>query len=77
MLLNLWKNITMWLVVLAAKAHRHAVESAKEMVMSYKQAIQTNSERIDLLERANIELENASDELQDWIDKNSNGNIIL
>lgn len=77
MLLNFWKSITMWLVVLAAKAHKHALQTARERIVMFKQLIQGNRERIDLLEKANIELENATDELQDWIDKNSNGNIIL
>lgn len=77
MLLNFWKSITMWLVVLAAKAHKHALQTARERIVMFKQLIQGNEERIDLLEKANIELENATDELQDWIDKNSNGNIIL
>lgn len=77
MLFNFWKSITMWLVVLAAKAHKHALQTARERIVMFKQLIQGNRERIDLLEKANIELENATDELQDWIDKNSNGNIIL
>ena len=77
MLLNFWKNVTMYLVVLAAKAHKCALETAREQVAMYKQLIQGNKDRIDLLEKANIELENAADETQDWIDKNSNGNIIL
>ena len=46
------------------------------MVM-LKTLISGNKERIEMLEKANIELENATDELQDWIDKNSNGNVIL
>ena len=77
MLLNFWKSITMYLVVLAAKAHKHALQAAREQVVMFKQLIQGNKDRIDLLEKANIELENAADETQDWIDKNSNGNIIL
>ena len=77
MLLNLWKSLTLWLLSLAAKTHRQAIETAKDRVILYKQAYEGNLSRIELLERANIEIQNATDELQDWIDKNSNGNIIL
>lgn len=77
MLLNFWKSITRSLIILAAKANIKAVQTARERIVMFKQLIQGNRERIDLLEKANIELENATDELQDWIDKNSNGNIIL
>lgn len=77
MLLNFWKSITRSLIILAAKANIKAVQTARERIVMFKQLIQGNEERIDLLEKANIELENATDELQDWIDKNSNGNIIL
>ncbi len=76
-MLNFWKNITIWLVVLAAKAHKYALQAARDRVLMYKNLIRGNAERIDMLEKANIELENAADETQDWIDKNSNGNIIL
>ncbi len=77
MLLNFWKSITIWLFSLAAKAHKHALQAARERVVLFKSLISGNKERIELLEKANIELENATDELQDWIDKNSNGNVIL
>ena len=77
MLLNFWKSVTLWLLSLAAKTHKYAIEIAKDRVILYKQAWEGNMSRIELLERANIELQNATDELQDWIDKNSNGNIIL
>ncbi len=77
MLLNFWKSVTLWLLSLAAKTHSKAIETAKDRVILYKQAWEGNMSRIELLERANIELQNATDELQDWIDKNSNGNIIL
>lgn len=77
MLFNMWKSITLWLFSLAEKAHKHAVQEARERIVMYKSAISGNEKRIELLERANIELQNATDELQDWIDKNRNGNIIL
>ena len=77
MLFNIWKSITLWLFSLAEKAHKHAVQEARERIVMYKSAISGNEKRIELLERANIELQNATDELQDWIDKNRNGNIIL
>ena len=77
MLLNFWKSLTLWFLSLAAKSHRKALEEAKDRIILYKQAIEGNMSRIVLLERANIELQNATDELQDWIDKNSNGNVIL
>ena len=77
MLLNLWKSITAWLLSLAVKAHKHALQAARDRVVMLKTLISGNKERIEMLEKANIELENATDELQDWIDKNSNGNVIL
>jgi hypothetical protein len=77
MLLNFWKSLTLWFLSLAAKTHRKALETAKDRIVLYKQAYEGNMSRIVLLERANIELQNATDELQDWIDKNSNGNVIL
>ena len=77
MLLNFWKSLTLWFLSFAAKSHGKAIETAKERIIMYKQAYEGNMSRIVMLERANIELQNARDELQDWIDKNSNGNVIL
>ena len=77
MLLNFWKQVTATLIVLAAKAHKNALQAARDRIIMYKSLIHGNKERIDLLEKANIELENAVDETQDWIERNSDGNIIL
>jgi len=77
MLLNFWKQVTATLIVLAAKAHKNALQAARDRIIAFKSLIKRNNETIDQLEKANIEMENMVDETQDWIERNSDGNIIL
>ncbi len=77
MLLDFWSELTHWLFSIAIAAHKQTVKVASEQVTFYRNAVRANRERIGKLEDDNIILQNAADELQDWVDSNNDENIVL
>lgn len=77
MLLDFWSSVTHWLFSIAIAAHRKTILTAQDEVNECRDIIRLNRNRISHLEESNIELQNYVDEMQDWIDGNTDENIIL